>query len=410
MNSPGEATELETNSSARRGIIAMYGLEAFGAGAFVSSRIVFFTQVLERSPGQISVALSTASFVALALILPFGKLADRVDRRGLLVLLNSAVALFLLGYLLPTSLIGFFVTTSLVVLGQRLLNPIRPAVIAQLFPTMRLKVRAAAHVSLNAGFALGSLFAAGALLVGGSGAFNVLLLVNVAMFVACVLIALRLPPVRSKPVAAESRRGYVALRDRPFVVATIASMFGSLHNSALLIGLPLWLLHRTDAPSWVVPSILAVNCLMVVGLQVRLSRGTDTVRGATRAHWRGTMMLAGACVLLVFIGDQMTALSWTLLAAAVILLTISEIVQTAGAWGLSFALADERRVGEYQSVFGLGLDVQMVVGPVLVTALISFQQGWLVLAAIALLPVGVATRLLLRWSSVNATQAEQGST
>ncbi|SEC85348.1 Major Facilitator Superfamily protein [Amycolatopsis tolypomycina] len=398
MNLPGDTTGTTPRHSARLGIVAMYGLDAFGAGAFASSEIVFFTQVLQRSPGQISVALSTASFVGLALILPFGKLADRVDRRGLLALLNGAIALFMLGYLLPPSIVGFFVTTSLVVLGQRLLNPVRPAVIAKLFPTSRVAVRAAAHVSFNAGFALGSLFSAGALFVGGTGAFRMLLLVNVAMFAACVLIALRLPAVRADPAEAEHRRGFAALRDRPFLVATIANMFGSLHNSALLIGLPLWLLHHTNAPGWVVPSILTVNCLLVVVLQIRLSRGTGTVRGAARTQWRGTIAMACACALLMFTGGELTPLSWTLLAAAVVLLTISEITQTAGAWGLSFALADERRVGEYQSVFGLGLDVQMVVGPLLVTALVSSSAGWPALAVIGLLPVGVATRLLHRWA------------
>jgi MFS family permease len=398
---PGHTTPVAKttdSSSARRGIIAMYGLDAFGAGAFASSQIVFFTSVLERTPGEISVALSTAGFIGLALTLPFGKLIDRVDRRGLLALLNGAVALFLLGYLLPSSLVGFFVTTSLVVVLQRLLGPVRPTLIASLFPDTRVEVRAAAHVSFNVGFALGSLFSAGALLVGGTGTFRMLLLINVAMFGACVLIALRLPRVQQEHTPAEHRRGWAALRDRSYLVATIANMFGSLHNSILILGLPLWLLHQTNAPSWVVPSILAVNCLLVVLLQMRLSKGTDTVRGATRAQWKGTIATACACILLVFTGGDLNPLSWTLLIAAVVLVTIGEIVQTAGAWGLSFSLADESRVGEYQSVFGLGLAVQMVVGPLLVSMLVSDERGWLVLAAVTLLPVGLATYLLRRWT------------
>ncbi|MFV2115553.1 MFS transporter [Micromonospora sp. LOL_025] len=393
--------------SARHGIIAMYGLESFGTGAFTSVQIVFFTQVLDRSPEQTSTALSTASLVALAFILPFGRFADRFDRRLLLGLMNAAVALFLLGYVLPPSAIAFFVTTALVVLLQRLIGPIRAAVIAELFPVNRVALRAATYVAHNIGFSLGSLFAAGALLlVDGEGVFRTLLLINVATFAACVLIVLRLPSTRREPVEPGQRRGWAALKDRPFVVATIANTFGSLHDAALFVGLPLWLLHRTNGPGWGIPAIIALNCVLVVALQVRLSRGTDTVRDANRRHWHGTLVMAIGCALLVFTGGRLNPLSWTLLTAAVVLLTISEITQSAGAWGLSFNLADERRMSEYQSLFGFGLNVQEVIGPILVTALVlavPHGLGWLVLAAIVLLPVGVATRLLHRWAPVEGT-------
>lgn len=392
--------------AARRDIIAMYGLDSFGTGAFTSSQAVFFTQALDRSSAQISTALSTASLVGLALILPFGKLADRVDRRIMLGLMNAAAGLFLLGYLLPSSVIGFFVTTSLVVLFQRLLGPVRAAVIAQLFPTTRVAIRAATYVSFNAGFALGGLFAAGALLVGGAGAFRALLLIDVATFAACVFIAWRLPRVEPAPVGPGERRGWAAVRDRPFVVATVANTFGSLHDATLFVGLPLWLLDRAHGPGWTVPAIVALNCVLVVALQVRLSRGTDTVRGAARRQWHGSLAMAVGCLLLACTDGGLHTLSWTVLAVAAVLLTISEITQSAGASALAFHLADERRMSEYQSLSGFGLNVEEVVGPILVTALVLALPdglGWLVLAAVVVLPVGVATRLLLRWAPPGGT-------
>lgn len=400
-----QATGIVESSHARRAIVAVYGLDSFGTGAFVSAQIVFFTQVLNRSPEEISTALSTASLFALALILPFGRLADRVNRGAVLGLMNGAIGFFLLGYMLPSSLIGFFVTTSLVVLFQRLLGPVRAAVIAELFPVTRTAVRAAAHVAFNAGFSLGSLFSAGVLFAVGNEGFRALLLVDIATFAVCALIVLRLPCKRPERVEPEHRRRFAALRDRPFLTATIANMFGSLHDAALFVGLPLWLLSRSDTPGWVVPAITTVNCLLVVALQVRLSRGTESVRGAARTQWRGTLATAGGCVLLVFTAGDMDVLSWTLLGGAVVLLTFGEITQSAGAWGLSYGLADERRVSEYQSLFGFGLNIQEVVGPILVTALVlsvPHGLGWLVLAAFVLLPVGVATRLLHRWAPDDA--------
>lgn len=416
MSEDAAAGTVETSRAlqlARRNVVAMYGVDSFGTGAFTSAQIVFFTHMLSRSPEEISIALSSANLVALVVILPFGKLADRVNAGTLLALMNGAIGLFMLGYMLPTSLIGFFVTTSLVVLFQRLLGPIRAAAIAHLFPVTRTAVRAAAHVSFNVGFSLGSLLSAGLLLVIGNEGFRWLLLIDIATFGGCALIALRLPRTRPKPLEPEHRRSYAALRDRPFLVAAIANMFGSLHDAALFVGLPLWLLQRTNAPGWVVPAITALNCVLVVVLQVRLSRGTDTVRGAARTQWRGTLAMAGGCVLLVPTWGDMGVMSWAFLAGAVILLTFGEIAQSAGAWGLSYNLADERRVTEYQSLFGLSLNIQEVVGPILVTALVLSVPdglGWLVLAGLALLPVGVATRLLHAWAPDEAPVAQREQT
>ncbi|CAM5330848.1 MFS transporter [Streptomyces spiroverticillatus] len=383
--------------TAKRLLVALFGLGSFGAGAFTSAQVLFFTQSLHRTPGQISVALSTAGAVAMVFILPFGKLADRLDRRRLVALLNLAAGIAFLGYLLPSSLVGFVVVTGAVVILQRMVAPVRSALIAQLFPVTRVKVRAATYVAYNAGFSLGSLGAAWAVSVGTEGAYRVLLFVDVAGFLACAAITLLLPVVRAGHDRTV-KRGYAALRDRPFLVATATNLFGSLHDSALFIGVPLWLLQATDAPHWTIPTVTVVNCLLVVALQTRLTRGTDTRRGAALAQWRGTLALGTGCVLLVFTAGELGVLGYALLACAVVLFTVSEMVQSAGAWGLSFSLADESRVTEYQAVFGLSLDAQEIVGPLLVTGLVlgvPHGWGWALLGLFVVVPSFVGTRLTL---------------
>ena len=81
---------------------------------------------------------------------------------------------------------------------------------------------------------------------------------------------------------------------------------------------------------------------------------------------------------------------------------MGEVLQSAGAWGVSFSLAPEDRLTEYQSVFGLSQYGQETLGPVLVTALVIGlppQIGWIMLAAIIILPVTLGTWLLLRTGS-----------
>ncbi len=384
--------------SARRLLVALFGLESFGTGAFTSCQVLFFTESLHRTAGQISVALSTAGLVAMVFVLPFGKAADRMDRKWLLALLNLAAGLAFLGYFLPPSLAGFVAVTGAVVVLQRMLAPVRSALIAQMFPATRMKVRARTYVAFNVGFSLGSLGAAGAVGVGSDRAYALLLVVDVVSFVVCAGITVLLPPVAKGAKEAAARRGYAALRDRPFLVATLTNLFGSLHDSALFIGLPLWLVKRTDAPHWTIPSMTVFNCLLVVALQARLTRGTDTSRGAAIAQWRGTLALGAGCVLLVFLTEPMGTVGYALLVGAVVLLTVSEMVQSAGAWGLSYSLADERRVTEYQAVFGLSLDAQEILGPVLVTGLVlgvPHGWGWALLGALVVVPSFVGTRLTL---------------
>ncbi|MFJ4949536.1 MFS transporter [Streptomyces sp. NPDC088760] len=396
------AMEAEENDPrlrrAKRRLFAIFGIGSFGAGAFTASQVLFFTESLHRTPGQISVALSTAGAVAMVFVLPFSKAADRLDRRRLLALLHLASGLAFLGYLLPVSLTGFVVVTGAVVIVQRMLSPVRSGLIAVIFPATRVRVRAATYVAFNGGFALGSLGAAWAIGVGTQQAYKVLLLVDVAALLVCAALTMTLPPAAAAEPDAPPRRGYAALRDRPFLIATVTNLFGCLHDSALFIGLPLWLIQRTSAPHWTVPAITVTNCVLVVLLQTRLTRGTDTTRGAALAQWRGTLAMGAGCALLCFTAGGFGAAEYALLTGAVVLLTVSEMVQSAGAWGLSYTLADESRVTEYQAVFGLSLDTQEIVGPMLVTGLVlgvPHGAGWILLGALVVVPSFVGTRLTL---------------
>jgi MFS family permease len=383
---------------ARRSLVALFGVNSFGTGAFTAAQVLFFTQSLHRTPAQISLALGVAGAVAMVFVLPFGKMADRLDRRRLLVLLHLAAGVAFLGYLLPASLPMFIAVTGAVVVVRRLLAPVRSGLIAVLFPASRVRVRAATYVAFNGGIALGSLGAAWAIAVGTEQAYKLLLLVNVAALLVCAALTLTLPPAVAANPDGPPKRGYAALRDRPFLIVTVTNLFGSLHDSALFIGLPLWLIQHTDAPDWTVPAITVTNCVLVVLLQTRLTRGTDTARGAALAQWRGTLALGGGCALLFFTAGELGTVEYALLTGGVLLLTVSEMVQSSGAWGLSYSLADESRVTEYQAVFGLSLDAQEIVGPMLVTGLVlglPHGAGWLLLGALVVVPSFVGTRLTL---------------
>jgi len=384
--------------STRFSVITLFALDAFGTGAFISAQVLFFTQVLGRTATEISLALGGAGLASMLVLVPLARFADRRSKRPLLILVNLATAAALLGYLLPAGLAMFLVVTALVVVAQRALQPLRGAVISQAFPETRLAVRGACYVAYNVGFSVGGLAAALVVNLDRPGYYRGLLLLDVVAFAVCALVATRLPRLVPANVGEEHRRGLAALRDRRYLLACSLNMVGALHDSALFVGLPLWLLQRTDAPKALIPLITVINCLCVVLLQSRLNRGTDTTVGAALAQWRAAVLLATGCLLFVFTDGEIGPVKYGLVLGGALLLTVAELLQVAGAWGLSYGLAPDERITEYQSVFALSMGVQETVGPALVTALVlnvGAGLGWAVLGVgVALLTV-LGVRLLL---------------
>lgn len=86
-----------------------------------------------------------------------------------------------------------------------------------------------------------------------------------------------------------------------------------------------------------------------------------------------------------------------LLVAAILALSLGEVVTTSATWNLSIALAPAEARGRYLSIFGLGLATERVFGPVVVTGLLlgSGAVGWAGAAVVFALTGAVAERVAL---------------
>jgi hypothetical protein len=93
------------------------------------------------------------------------------------------------------------------------------------------------------------------------------------------------------------------------------------------------------------------------------------------------LALAVTCLLVVAAPTLSTAGVIAVLTAAVIALTAGEMLQSAAAWDLTFALAPADRQGEYLAVFNVGTAVERIAGPFLVILLLG--SGWPVCAGAA---------------------------
>ena len=87
------------------------------------------------------------------------------------------------------------------------------------------------------------------------------------------------------------------------------------------------------------------------------------------------------------------------LLAAVAVHTMGEMWQSAGGFELSFALAPEGAVGQYQGLFGMGLGLGVTLGPTVLIALcinLGRPGWWIVGLGFAL--TGLAVPAAARWA------------
>jgi hypothetical protein len=153
----------------------------------------------------------------------------------------------------------------------------------------------------------------------------------------------------------------------------------------LVLAMPLWVVSHTSAPRWLVSPLLLVNTVMIVLLQVRASRGSESVPGATHAMRRASVVLLASCgIYAAASAPHAVALAVVVLVAAVFVHTIGELRHAGGSWGLSFLLAPLHAQGEYQGVFGIGMQAARGLSPAVLTLLcITWGvPGWLVLGGI----------------------------
>ncbi len=322
-----------------------------------------------------------------------GWLADRWTPRKLLVILNLYRAVGFTAYVFADDFLSFLLIAAFLGVGEQAVFPIYQALAEQMAGADgRVAMMARMRVVFNVGFTLGGLLASIAIAVGTRAAFSVIVLGNAASFVVAALLLSRLrlrnPVTPAEQKAKKSPLRLVALRDLRYVAVSAVNGVLVLHMALLGIGVPLWVSEHTSAPKALVGLLLVVNTVLAVAFQVRASAGTENVAGGVRAMHKAAVALVGACALFALAGfDLPVAAVVAALVLGLVLLTGGELYQSAGGWGLSYALAPDRSRAEYLATFNLGTSAQFVLGPTIVTVGVigNGTVGWVVLGAFFLL-------------------------
>jgi MFS family permease len=185
---------------------------------------------------------------------------------------------------------------------------------------------------------------------------------------------------------------------------------GYLQVALLDVGVPLWVDAHTNAPHAIVAVVFAVNCVLVVVLQVRFARVSRDTAVAARLARRGGATLFVACA--IFAAAAIAGLP-AIAAAAIILLAgvvhvFAELQQAAGEWTLSLDLAPDHAQGQYQGLMSSAGTAGATLGPITMAAVVALgPAGWLALGAV-FLAAGAATVPATRWASATRSRVLSG--
>jgi hypothetical protein len=369
-------------------------IDALGNGLLSPLVILYLTRVLHFDPFKAGFSLAVGAAAGIAATPIAGAVLDRIDPRRVTAVCFLAAAVGYVG-------LGFIDSLALLVVVMAFIqsaeHAAKPAINLIAFAlrdgSARLKLLAQQRSVRNLGYSLGALGAAGAAAIDTRPAYVAVLLLDAASYVLAAALIGRLPRGEPPPSRVKQEQSYRAVaRDRPYVTLVSMASFLWLNDSLLKVGIALWVVRAVSNVSPAIVGLLfALNCILVVVLQVRISRGSETVHGVGRLFLLAGIALAVSCGFFASANAAPTVLATAALIAGVTILTIGEMSLLAAEFGSAAALAPPQLRGRYLALLSVGHALQHTVGPVVVTlAVVSGgRAGWLVFG-VCFLALGAA--------------------
>lgn len=392
---------------------------AVGRGIFYTVSALFLTRVVDLSLGEVGVGLTLAGAAGVVAALAGGAAADRFGAVRTLTVTVALQGAVLAVYPWVPGFVTFVLTAGVLSAAFQASSAARGAIVAVAFAGAgRVVARARMRVATNLGISFGAVLGGAAIWLDTTASYRGVLMLAAVLYVGASTLVRRLSGALAE--AAEQRHTnrsssdtdrmtqpldrWAPYRDRQYLVLVALSGVSFLQMGVFEVGVPLWIAGSTEAPAWLYAALLLLNTALVVGLQVRLSRSSETVAGAGRASLQGGLLMAVACVAYAVAGTPGAVAAVCLLTLAAVLHTLAEILFSAGTWALGYELADESRPGAYQGLMTFGNATGTMIAPLVVTTALGHGYGgWSVLAAVfGLTGLGLA---VLAFRAARAVQA-----
>lgn len=371
-----------------------------GNGLFATIEAIFFTRSVGLSNHQVALGLGIAAVAGLLVSVPAGHLADRRGPRELSVLFVLLQGASMGAFAIVHTFSGFIVVAVAASLTRSAGGSASMALISRFGEgEERVRIRAFQRSVANLGMSFGMGIAAIALAMDTRTAYVAMVLGNAASYFVAAIFIMQFPAM--PPIApangAKRASGFVALRDRHFLIATALGGLMSMQFAVQNIGVPLWIVQHTNAPRWWVAVVFLVNTISVVLLQVRFTKGTGDLAFSARVFRRSGLFIGLACVLYSLAKGASPILACVILVVAAVTDVVGELLGSAAGWAISFGMAIEGMQGQYQGVYSLSFGIANIFGPLIVTstALALGRPGWLILGAL-FVATGLAYPPLIR--------------
>jgi hypothetical protein len=376
-----------------------------GNGLWMTSSALFLHRMVGLSVAQIAAGLTVAALVTMAASVPLGYLADRRGPRGVQLaslVIQGALTVALAGVTLVPARAAFpvfLLVSVLAAVADAGSRGARGAIIGGALPAdQRVRTRAYLRAVTNLGISVGALVAGVGLAVDRPAAYLGLILGDAVTYLVAALVVTRLPALPPVPVVHGQPR-LIVLRDKSFLACTVLDGLMSIHLDILTFALPLWIASRTTAPAWLIAVLFLVNTSVIVLLQVRASRGTDTLAGAARASRTAGVLIAVACLFFAASAGVDPTVAVVLLVVGALAHVLGELRQSSAGWGISFGLAPAHAQGQYQGAYAMGMQLGRLLAPGVLTALALGlgRLGW-VLLALVFVGAGALVPPVVRWA------------
>jgi uncharacterized protein (DUF983 family) len=381
-----------------RAVLSVSFVDALGSGIFLASAPVLAVTALHQPAPLVGLTLGLSGLAGLSSSVPLGRFSDRRSPRGTLIGLHMIRGLVVSCFGLATSAPLFLALLVALGAAEGGVSPLTQSLVAQhLAAPDRLRRMAQVRTVRNAGFCGGSLVAAAVLLLAPRPAALAVGVADALSFMASAALLCRVPAWsagQTGPDAgsaggssgtADAGSGPAAGRFRVTVIGILSGAL-SVHATMLTVALPLWITQVAQLPASLAAAAIAVNAVIVILLQVRVSDRLDRQRPAI-----GIFSVAAVALVLGLLPFALPAsLPVPLLLAAagvgLLAVTVAELVHSVAAWEAGFALASERDRAADLARFNLGLLGQEITAPLLLTALLSLSSPgpWVVLGVLLL--------------------------
>lgn len=372
-------------------------INTFGNGMFHTVGIIYFSFTVGIGAQKVALAFTIGAAVSLAISVPAGHFADRYSPK-----LIGIVSFLLQGVILGAQIFTrswhmFTILLCLEYFVERFGQNARMSYIARIGEgQQRVEARAYMRAVTNLGIGSGTLVAGIALAINTPTAYKTMIALDALTFIFAAVAYTRVPNVAP---TLEKHEGFdwSVLKDHRYLIATALNGGLTLHFLIQNVAIPVWVVKETNAPRWWISAIMVLNTAAIVLFQVRTSKSAKDLKVASKQFQQASFYVAIACLIYAMSHGVNAVLASIILLLGMAVHIAGELVGSNASWMIAMDLADERRQGVYQGLWGMGFGLTDMIGPSVLVALVIGvgQLGWVVLAIWFVL-IGQAMRFHLR--------------